>query len=372
MMRSPGKRWVCVLACCAIAVPACRAATFDELARQAAAAREADQVPQAINLYQQALQLKPDWSEGWFYLGTLNYDSDRYADAQQAFAQFVKLADKPAGWAFLGLCEFETGSYAPALEHLQKALRVGLAPEIEQVVRFHQTLLLTRLGLFERALKGYKDLVRRGIHDPTLIAGLGLNSLDKPMLPREVPPDQREFIIAAGRTAYIWMSGDPAKTEEAFHVLLERYPTAPGVHNFYATYLLSSHPAYLLGSQPIAAQRELRRELELNPHCVEARAMLALLLLQGGQAADASSYAKKAAEDGASSPLAQYVYGLTLADPKEAAAHLEIAARIDPNNLEYHLALAHVYSRSGRYDDAVRERKISIQLARETDPHDPS
>jgi hypothetical protein len=43
---------------------------------------------------------------------------------------------------------------------------------------------------------------------------------------------------------------------------------------------------------------ELRRELEVNPQSVEARAMLALLLLQAGQAADASSYAKKAAEDG--------------------------------------------------------------------------
>jgi len=159
-MRSEGKRWACLLACCAIAVPASRAATFDELARQAAAARDADHVPQAIDLYQQALQLKPDRSEGWFYLGTLYYDSDRSADAQPAFAQFVKLADKPAGGAFLGQCEFETGGYTLAQEHMQKALDGGLAPEIEQVVRFHQALLLTRLGLFDQALHWYKSLVR--------------------------------------------------------------------------------------------------------------------------------------------------------------------------------------------------------------------
>lgn len=371
-MGSEWKRWVCLLACCAIAVTACGAATFDELARQAAAAREADHVPEAIHLYHQALQLKPDWSEGWFYLGTLYYDSDRYADAQPAFAHFVKLADVPAGWAFLGLCEFETGAYTPAREHLQKALDGGLAPEMEQVVRFHQVLLLTRLGLFEQASHWYKALVVRGIHNPDLIAGLGLNSLDKPMLPKETPPDRQEFVAAVGRTAYIWMSGDNAKTEAAFHALLEAYPAAPGVHNFYATYLLRSHPVYLLGSQPVAAQRELRRELEVNPHCVEARAMLALLLHQAGQAADASSYAKQAAEDGPASPLAQYVYGLTLADPKEAAAHLEIAEGIDPSNFEYRVALAHAYSRSGRNGDARRERKLSIQLARESDPHGPN
>jgi|ERR1700691_43152 len=354
------------LACCLIAVPALPAATFEELARQAAAAREADQVPQALDLYQQALQLKPDWPEGWFYLGTLYYDSDRYADAQPAFAHFVKLADKPAGWAFLGLCEFETGGYTLAHEHLQRALDGGLAPEIEQVVRFHQALLLTRLGLFDQAQHWYKALVSRGVHDPTLIAGLGLNSLSRPMLPNETPAGQREFVAAVGRTAYVWMSGDDAKTEAAFHALLDAYPAAPGVHNLYATYLLIAHPD--------AAMPELRRELEVNSQSVDARAMLALLLLQAGQTSDASSYARKAAEDGPSSALAQYAYGSILADtdPKEAAAHLEIAERLDPANFEYHVALAHVYSISGRNDDARRERKISIQLARQSDTRGPS
>lgn len=358
----PRNRRAAWLLCFVTFVSTCHAATFDELARQAAAAREADHVPQAIDLYQQALHLKPDWPEGWFYLGTLFYDSDRYADAQPAFAQFVKLAGKPVGWAFLGLCEFETGGYQAALEHLQKALAGGLAPEIEQVVRFHQALLLTRLGLFGQAMHGYRSLVGRGIHDPALIAGLGLNSLDKALLPKETPPDQREFVAAVGQTVYTWMLGDHARTEAAFHALLETYPNAPGVHSLYAT--------YLLGSQADLAPRELRRELEVNPQSVSARALLAILLLQGGQAAEASSYARKAAEDAPASSVAQYAYGLTLADtdPEQAAAHLEIAARLDPLNFEYHVALAHAYARSGRDDDARRERKLSIQLARESGP----
>ena len=51
---------------------------------------------------------------------------------------------------------------------------------------------------------------------------------------------------------------------------------------------------------------------------------------------------------------------------------LEIAEGIDPYNFEYHVALAHVYARSGRNEEARRERKISIQLARESDPRGPS
>src|SRR5450759_1259644 len=89
------------------------AATFEELAAKATAAREADNISQAIELYREALQVKPAWTEGWWFLGTLCYDSDQYKSGMQAFAEFVKLEDKAApGWSFLGLCEFETGEYA--------------------------------------------------------------------------------------------------------------------------------------------------------------------------------------------------------------------------------------------------------------------
>lgn len=352
-----------ILACCALAVSLVRAATFEELAARAAAAREADQVPQAIDLYRQALQLKPEWSEGWFYLGTLYYDGDQYADARQSFAQVVKLADNPAAWAFLGLCEFETADFPSAQEHLKKSLQHPLPPEIDQVARLHEALLLTRLGLFDQARHWYQPLVQGGSHDPTLIAGLGLNALGRAALPREIPPDQRDLAAAAGQAVIAWMTGNAA-AESAFRALAAAYPNAPGVHALFGTYLLASNQEQ--------AAVELRRELSINPDNVDARAMLALLLIQSGQLAEASTYARKAAEDRPTSPAAQYAYAQTLTDPRQAAEHLEIAERLDPSNFEYHIALAHVYSKMGRHDDARRERQLSIQLASQSDPRGPS
>ncbi len=359
MIRRQAHRLIPVAGCLALAA-ICGAATFDELARAAAAARDADRVPEAIGLYQQALQLQHAWPEGWFYLGTLYYDSDRYAEAEPAFLQFVKLSDKPAGWAFLGLCEFENGGFEAAREHLQKALDGGLAPEIEPVARFHLALTLTKLGLFDQALHWYQSVVRSGVHNPEVVAGLGLSALNRAMLPKETPPDQREFVAAAGQTVYTWMSGDKAATSAAFRTLLATYPSAPGVHYLHAT--------YMLGTQPDAAIPELRRELEVDSGAVEARALLALLLLQAGEAAEADPYAKKAVDDRPTSPMAQYAYALTLDDPRQAAAHLETALKLDPFNFEYHVSLAHEYSRLGRNDEARRERRLSIQLARDSDP----
>src|ERR1700692_2636563 len=78
------------------------AATFEELAAQATAARESNNLPHAIALYREALNIKPAWAEGWWFLGTLCYDSDQYECGRQAFAEFVKVQDNAApGYSFL-------------------------------------------------------------------------------------------------------------------------------------------------------------------------------------------------------------------------------------------------------------------------------
>ncbi len=355
------KSWRLAAVVCGLMIQSVHAgATFDELAASAAAARLADRIPEAIDLYRQALQIKPDWPTGWWYLGTLYYDSDRYADGRQAFSEFVKLAANPPGWAFLGLCEFETGDYSQAQEHLQKAVDGGLDPDIRPVARFHLAMLLTLRGHFDQAWHWYRPLVEQGVHDPTFIGALGLNALEKPMLPAAAPPDQREFIMAMGGAAWAWLSGDKDKAEPVFHTLLAAYPSAPGVHNLYAKYLLSARPD--------EAMPELRRELELNPRSVEARAMAALLLLKAGQAYEALAFASKAVADGPDFALAQYAYGLTLADPHQAIEHFETAKRLDPGNFEYHVALAGGYAKCGRDDEARRERSLAIRLAKESAP----
>ncbi len=352
-----------------VAISVASAATFEELSAQAAAAREANEIAKAIDLYQKAVELKPDWAEGWWFIGSLAYDSDQYQVGRQAFSTFVKLQDKNApGWGFLGLCEFETGDYAAALEHMRQGLAIGgLEPSAEQVVRFHEALTLTRLGLFDQASPRYMPFVRRGVQNPALIEGIGLTALRRRLLPKEVPEADRPLIDAAGQTVYRWMAGDTAATGPAFRSLVETFPAAPGVHYLYATYLLSFRPAE-------EAVAELKRELEINPHSPDARATVALLMVRAGASTAALPLARQAAHDGATCPMAQYTYGVILAgsgDLNEAIEHLEAAERLDPANVEFHMGLAGAYSRAGRHDDARRERRTSIALAKENDSRGP-
>jgi tetratricopeptide (TPR) repeat protein len=341
------------------------APSFDQLAAQATAAREGNDVAQAIQLYRQALEANPSWSEGWWFLGTLFYDSDQYSSGQEAFAHFVKLDQSAApGWSFLGLCEFETGNYSDALDHIRRGLEspTALPQETQAVLRFHEALLLTRLGQFDAALPVYLPIVRSGVENPVLIAGMGLTALGRPLLPKEIPADQRDLVMAAGKTAWLWTKGNTSEAEQAFRDLLAAFPTAPGVHHFYGTWLIAGHPD--------KAVAEFQRELQIDPHNARARAMIALMMMRAGQEKDALPLARQAAEDGPSVAMARYVYGVLLvhAGNADGVANLEAAEKMDPNNFEFRMALAGAYSKFGRYDDARRERQASIAMAKQGDP----
>jgi Flp pilus assembly protein TadD len=102
--------------------------------------------------------------------------------------------------------------------------------------------------------------------------------------------------------------------------------------------------------------------------------MIALLMVRAGASPAALPYAKQAAEDGPNSPMAQYTYGLILAsngDLHRAIERLETAERLDPASIEYHIGLASAYSKAGRHEDARRERRLSIAMARESDSSAP-
>ena len=93
---------------------------------------------------------------------------------------------------------------------------------------------------------------------------------------------------------------------------------------------------------------------------------MAWALLMRDRASDALPYARKAVEEMPASAGAQLVLGrslVKLSELKQGTDHLEQALQTDPENLEVHIALAEAYSRSGRSEDAQRERSMSLKLS---------
>jgi tetratricopeptide (TPR) repeat protein len=334
-------------------------ADFQSLSARATAARDSNDPSRAIELYKQALESNPKWAEGWWYLGTLLYDGDRYSEGRDALLHLVAVQPSAApALQILGLCEFETGDYADSLAHIQRGM--AAAPPtaaMEAVLRFHEAMLLTRTAQFDKALTEYVWFVRKGIQNPQLTVALGLAALRSAMLPKDIPDNRRDLFEKAGKAAYLSMAGDLPGARAALSELLKQYPDAPYVHYLYGCFLLAADPE--------AGMDQLRRELQLTPDSGAADAMLAWILLQRGDIAASLPLAKAAAEHDATASLAQYVFGRALLEQghvAEAIVHLQSAENIDPSNLDTHVLLATAYSKAGKPAEARRERLASLSL----------
>jgi len=344
------------------AVLASSQTTFDQLAASASQAREANQIPQAIQFYQSALKLKPDWPEGLFLLGSLLYDSDQFSAAEVVLDHFVAVTPE-AGPALglLGLCEFETGHYAKALTHIQK-----VPPQEGQmgaVMRFHEAQLLTKAGEYDKAFQVFSGFLRGSEAPDAVLLPLGIAALRQPLVASEIAQSQQDFYSEAGRTAAAILSGDAEQSQARLASLLSRYPNVAGVHGMRAFYLIAQDPATALS--------EFKSELAIDPANASANEMLCWMLLNDRDAEGALAYAKKAITAAPQDKMAEYVYGRALSelsDVRQGIPYLEKAIEADTGNLEAHLALASAYSKAGRIADARRERQRSIQIAHEVAP----
>jgi tetratricopeptide (TPR) repeat protein len=144
---------------------------FEQVAKQAAQAREQGHPGEAERLYREGVRLHPNWGEGWWYLGRLFYDQNSYEDCRSAFRRFTEIEPNVAsGWAALGLCEYGTKSYDAARAHLERARSLGLEgnPLLQAITLYHAALLLTQSGEFEAALGILMRLAEPGPRYPSL------------------------------------------------------------------------------------------------------------------------------------------------------------------------------------------------------------
>ena len=377
--RSPEKIWlfarnaivgravriVCYLAVITIISTALHAQTddFSSVAASADAARRQGDIPRAIELYRKATETNPNWTDGWWFLGILQYDQNQYEPARDALTHYLQLTPKAApALALRGICEFNLGAYEQALQDLEKADSLGAAnqPRNAQILYYHEGLLLTHFARFEEALAKLQLLAQQGADSPDLALAVGLAGLHQNLFPQAVPPDQASLLSAVGHAAILLMQKNHDASRQAFQALFIQYPRLPNIHYLYG-YLL-------FPTSPDEALAQFHQELTISPHNASAHAMLAWALeLQGDYAASLDDAAKAAADD-PSLPMAQLVFGKALIETGDLQAglpHLERVLTTEPGNLEAHLALVKAYAKLGRSDDARRERLLCLAISQQ-------
>lgn len=327
---------------------------FDKVVHQADAARTGDRLPEAIRLYREAVQLRPSWSTGWWWLGSIYYDQDRFAEAQQAFTQFIATGKAVApGYAFLGLCEYETRDYDHAAEHFRRWVQKGSpgTTELIDVASFHFALLLTREGHFFEALYLLGKKVEKRGPDPTLAEPMGLAWMRMRNVPEDYPPERREMVWLVGMASVYLSARQLDRVHEFQDRLAAHYGDDPNVHYFRGY-------VYELEKRYDEAAGEYRQELRISPDHAAALVQLALMDVEESRLEEGETLAQRAIDLEPKNAQAHYAMGRVLLAKeqwRESAVELELARTFAPESANVRFHLANAYKNLGRLADAHRE-----------------
>jgi len=369
---TPGLRYAALLALLLFAVaapspPQTKSAsnTFDSLAQKAAAARDSDQLDDAVALYKKALALRPKWAEGWWSLGTIEYDRNNYRSAASAFRQLLPLAPKNGtAYAMLGLCEYELGQNAAALQHLEQAknLDISVDPQLRLVLLYHDGLLLLRANRFQSAQTSLGALCLDSIPNDDALNALGLAAFR--ISPNAAPPEGSpgaQIILRVGHAACLTVQKKYDEAHKEYAGLISTYPDYPNIHYVYGKFLAES------GDVP-AAVNEFKQELQRNPRDINSRLEIAANEYKVDSAAGIP-YAEEVVKINPHIPFAHYLLGLLYLDVdqfQKAIPELEIAQKAFPKDAKVYFALGSAYARAGRTQDAAKARAEFARLNQET------
>jgi len=346
--------------------------SFVTLSKRAAEARDADRLEEAAALYTTALSLQPKWVEGWWSLGTIEYDRDHYAKAALDFEKVIALdSSNGTAHAMLGLCQFELGKDEPALNNLLAAERLGVTKDVRlrNVALYHMGILQLRAKKFGDAKETLGHLAVDGVRTKELTTGLGLAALL--LTPRGSPLEGTpgaDVIERAGEAEVLLDSNEFDQAKQKYAQLTSEFPDYPNLHFAFGRLLLETHDT----DEALAEfQRELQRDPKNVNSMLEIAAVLRMTDPQG-----ALHYAIEAAKLTPQLPFAHYLLGLLrfdTGDPAAAIPELEIAQKAFPQEAEVYFSLGNAYGRVGRKADAAKARaefaRLKAEAAKQPGPN---
>ncbi len=351
-----------LLGCCLVSVPLGCAQTLESQLKDAITAQQKGDTSEAIRLYQQVLQQRPDLAQIRSNLGAALAREGRLAEAIEQYTQALQSLPGNSGITLnLALAHYKLGHYRDAAGVLEPLVSKDpnniqaaeiLADCWNQMGQSAKSIeLLTPLERAHREDRGIAFLLGTALLNEgrTAFAELVLNPILK-----DDNSAEAQLLLGAGKlNARDFLSAIPY-----FKRAMELNPKLPLVHAYYGRALMAT-------GDTAAAAGEFRAELARNPFDFLSNLQLALLLKQEGKTDEALKCAEAALRVRPNDPGALYqVASLHILEGKneEALGELERLTKQSPQFTEAQVSLATVYYRLKRREDGDRVRAVVRKL----------
>lgn len=335
--------------------------SFDAIVRAAQQASDQNRLADAARLYRRALALRPRWVEGWWALGTIEYDQDHYTQAAPMFEKVIALdPSNGTAHAMLGLCQFERNQDDLALKNLLQAEKLNIVKneQLRQVALYHLGVLQLRAHRFGDARATLDQLAKIGVRSKDLITALGLSVLF--IVPQNAPPDGSPgaaVVERAGQAESLLSTKEFDRAKQTYAQLTADFPDYPNLHFAFGKLLLALN-------EPDLAVEQFQLELKRDPDNINSLLEIAATRYQV-DSEEALGYAQRALKLAPQIPFAHYLVGLLRLDTGDSAGslpELEIARKSFPDDPRIYFSLGKAYARLGRKAEAARARAEFARL----------
>lgn len=328
---------------------------------RAIALHQAGDLVGAIDAYREVLRLVPESAGIRSNLGAALSRLGRYDEAIQEYRLALRSDEGNADFRFnLALALYKSVRLAEAAAEFERVLGT-------QAHGGKATLLLAdcqlQLGETRKVIDLLSPREAEFADDDAFAYLLGTALIEEDDLTRGQAVIDR-LLRKGSAEAHLLMAAAHIKAKDFEHAgeELQRArqlnPRLPGLNYMQGQCLMGSRDWE-------GAARAFRAELDVNPNHFEACLMLGTLRKDEGRYDDALQYLKRANTMRSHDTRAMYsLAGIHIANGnfEEARQLLEEVARLVPDNEQTHVALATVYFRLGRPQDAERERTLVRKL----------
>lgn len=299
------------------------------------------QFKQAQANLERLLREQPQDKVSMLLLGMVSENEHNYARAAQLLAAVLDLVEqRPESIAALASAYYHTGRWQEAHKLLEAMPRQTASPQgiLEAggvAARAHDYRLAEKL--FGSVSSSFSTGRANGeVYNLLGMVEMKMNQFIDAVrsYSRAIELDPKSIDAQVGLASAKWAAGMRSEAEAQFQTLLKQHPREAAVYESYGTSLLSSATDSTMLSR---ASVLLRKAVELDGSRAEAHYQLGLLGLKRDPG--------ESSEEGM----------------RQALAELQTALRLGLNDSRVHYALARVYRRLGREEEATRQMNLYQQ-----------